>query len=201
MRYFKFITTGMLAFIVLALTIACSKDDHEENEPAYIIPYVEGKLNNMPIKIWDQNALIYKSYVRYTIVGTGDDKRLAFNWELKLIENKDSVVTMIMHLNDLRGSGAMIYHPNSTPSSCHIEVRHLQSNDTTFYYSAPKNPTHVKWETFTASYKTKVEKYKDLTLTYRPHEWPGIDGIVESQLIADKPHKATFNIKLAFKLY
>lgn len=192
---------GMLVLIVMASTIACSKDDYEEEEPTYIPPHVEGKLNDMPIKIWKQDILANRSDVQFPFVGTGYDKRLAFNWKLRLLENKDSAVFLVMHLDDLRESNEKIHYPNLTPSSCHIEVWNLQSNETTFYYPIPRVPIHVKWETFTASAKTKVEKYKDLTLTYRPHEWPGIEGELDGHLMADKPHKTIFDINLTFKYY
>lgn len=192
---------GMLVLIVMASTIACSKDDYEEEEPTYIPPHVEGKLNGMPIKVWEQDVLANRSDVQFPFVGTGCDKRLAFNWKLRLISNRDSVVFLVMHLDDLRESNEKIHYPNLTPSSCHIEVWNLQSNETTFYYPIPRIPIHVKWETFTASAKTKVEKHRDLTFTYRPHELPGIDGKVEGVLMADKPHNTIFDINLTFKYY
>lgn len=103
MSYIKKMKIGALivsmAMVVAAVT-SCSNDDTEE--PVLYQSYVQGKLNNNNISINDINANILADKSDYDFSsGNRTDIPQWLDWNVNLIETKDSVVTLYLHLDDL----------------------------------------------------------------------------------------------------
>lgn len=73
---------------------SCS-DDNEPEEPIYHQSYVKGKVNGEDVFMNDVNEyrLIDKSMYDF-ISNDQSDTPAKFDWEVKLLETKDSIVTL-----------------------------------------------------------------------------------------------------------
>lgn len=195
------------AFVLSIFATACSSDDHSA-ETIYHQSYVQGKVNGIPVSMDDRNEMVSsdKSLYEFKRTGFGETEKNSLDWEVKLVEDKDSVVTLFLHINDLQTSNTVIYSPNATggvqsESTCYIEIKNQRTGNKVVYHPTQPKPTRVRWETFTAMLDDKIEYQKGLTIKYRTHQWPGIDGDLEGVFTEDSPQKKTVDVKFDFKLY
>lgn len=199
----------MLVTMAIASVTSCSNNDDTE-ESILHQNYVQGKLNNHDIAINDINAniLIDKSDFQFSS-GNQTDIPAWFDWEVKLIETKDSVVTLHLHLDDLKKTNEVIYSPNDedpikTKSTCYATVKDLKNNTTSIYHPTHPTPIDIEWKMF----MMKVEKdFKNLTKLYdyklnlTEHRWPGIEGSLDGMLTNDDAFRSTLKINIKFILY
>src|SRR5574344_2774937 len=125
----------MLVAMAITSVTSCSNDDDTEKAILHQ-NYVQGKLNNHDIAINDVNAniLIDKSDFQFSS-GNQTDIPAWFDWEVKVIETKDSVITLYLHLDDVKRTNEVIYSPNDedpikTKSTCYATVKDLKNNTT-----------------------------------------------------------------------
>lgn len=87
-------------FFMLIVLASCSKDDEPE-EVIYHQSYVKGKLNDAEISMNDVNALVSSTKSDYSfIVRENEEKVSMFDWNVKLIDTSDSIVTLFLHLDN-----------------------------------------------------------------------------------------------------
>lgn len=101
----------LLSVFMLLNIVACSDDDVKEN--IYHQNYVEGEFNQSPILMNDINADVTseKSYYSFKNIEGSDVPRI-FDWEVKMVDMPDSVVTLFLHISDLRRTNCLVYSPN-----------------------------------------------------------------------------------------
>lgn len=104
-------------FFMLIVLASCSKDDEPE-EVIYHQSYVKGKLNDAEISMNDVNALVSSTKSDYSfIVRENEEKVSMFDWNVKLIDTSDSIVTLFLHLDNISRTNSMIASPNNDPAS------------------------------------------------------------------------------------
>ena len=107
----------MYTFFMLTVLASCSKDDEPE-EVIYHQSYVKGKLNDAEISMNDVNALVSSTKSDYSfIVRENEEKVSVFDWNVKLIDTSDSIVTLFLHLDNISRTNSMIASPNNDPAS------------------------------------------------------------------------------------
>lgn len=199
----------MLVAMAITSVTSCSNDDDTEKAILHQ-NYVQGKLNNHDIAINDVNAniLIDKSDFQFSS-GNQTDIPAWFDWEVKVIETKDSVITLYLHLDDVKRTNEVIYSPNDedpikTKSTCYATVKDLKNNTTSIYYPTHSAPIDAGWKTFMMTIDkdfknpTKVYEYK---LDFTGHRWPGIEGRLDGLLTSDDASKLPLKISMKFILY
>lgn len=197
-----------VAISFLSLT-SCSDDDQDEpEEPVYHQSYVKGQVNGEEVFMNDLNAniMIDKSMYDFTTNSQGS-MPIEFDWQVKLLDSQDSIVTMYLHIDNLRKNNELIYSPNDNKdgivslSTCYVEVKHLKDGKTDIYHLTGKSPVQVEWKSFKVSTDTKVKRQDNVVLTYRTVEWPGIEGSLDGMLFRDNHEGSPLTLKLRFKLY
>ena len=197
-----------VAISFLSLT-SCSDDDQDEpEEPVYHQSYVQGQVNGEEVFMNDLNAniMIDKSMYDFTTNSQGD-MPTEFDWQVKLLDSQDSIVTLYLHIDNLRKNHELIYSPNDnkdgivSSSTCYVEVKHLKDGKTDMYHLTGKSPVQVEWKSFKASTGTKVERQDNVVLTYRTVEWLGIEGSLDGMLFRDNHEGSPLTLKLQFRLY
>lgn len=211
MSYIKKMKIGALivsmAMVVAAVT-SCSNDDTEE--PVLHQSYVQGKLNNNNISINDINANILADKSDYDFSsGNQTDIPQWLDWNVNLIETKDSVVTLYLHLDDLNKGVEKIFPPSAVnpikyKSTCYVTVRNLRNNTTVTYHPAEQIPMNAEWKTFMVEvgkeYKVATKHY-DYKAEFAGHRWPGIEGSLEGVLVSDEALVSPITINVRFRLY
>lgn len=212
MSYLRNFKIGTL-IISMAMTItsvtSCS-DDHDTERTILHQNYVHGKLNNHNLTINDINAniLIDKSDYQFSS-GNQTDIPAWFDWEVKLSETRDSVITLHLHLNDLKRTNEVIYSPNDkdpikTQSTCYATVENLKNNMTSIYHPTHLTPINIEWKTFMIKvdkdFKNPTKLY-DYKLDFIGHRWPGIEGCLDGMLTSDDAFSSPLKISIKFILY
>lgn len=211
-KNFKIGTLILLAAIVIASVTSCSNDDDTE-EPIYHQDYVQGKLNDQDIAIngINGNILAEKSDFDFS-AGTPTHTSRWFDWEVKLIETKDSIVTLHLHLDDIDLTNEMIYSPNDkdpihSKSTCYATVKDLKNNTTSIYHPTHSAPINIAWRTFMMTVDRVGDEFKNLTKQYNyqldfvGYRWPGIEGDLYGTLTSDDASQSPLKIKMKFTLY
>lgn len=193
---------------------SCS-DDNEPEEPIYHQSYVKGKVNGEDVFMNDVNEhrLIDKSMYDF-ISNDQSDTPAKFDWELKLLETKDSIVTLFLHIDDVELTNTVIYSPDDkgkikTYNTCYVTVEDLNKKVTKVYHPTQRYPVYAMWRMFTVTEeaKRKVQvpwadngRMKDIDVKYVGHRWPGIEGNLRGTLTYDDAPN-TMTIDIDFRLY
>lgn len=212
MSFHRILTVGAsIVFVAIAFTsvISCSNDEDTE-ETILHQNYVQGKLNTHDIAINKVNANILSDESDFQLSsGNQTDIPAKFDWEVKLVETKDSVVTLHLHIDDVKKTNELIYSPNDkdpikTKSTCYATVTDLKSNTTTTYHPTHSAPINAEWKTFMVSVDkgfNKPSKLYDYKLDYTGQRWPGIEGSLDGPLTSDDVSKSPLKISIKFILY
>lgn len=201
-------TLIMLLAMAVISVVSCDNDDTVE--PTLHQSYVQGKLNNHTIAINDVNAniLIDKSDYQFSS-GNQTDIPISFDWKVNLIEAKDSIVTLYLHIDDLKKTNEIIYSPNEsdpikTKSTCYITVKDLKNNITTLYHPTHTAPINATWNTFMLEVdkdiKNPTKRYQ-YDVDFIGRRWSGIEGSLEGVLTSDVVSKSPINFSIKFNLY
>ena len=110
---------------------SCS-DDNESEEPIYHQSYVKGKVNGEDVFMNYVNATILSENTMYDFTPQQGDIPGKFDWQVKLLETKDSIVTLYLHIDNIEMTNAVIYSPNDqdqirTPNTCYVTVEDLNN--------------------------------------------------------------------------
>lgn len=198
----------LVAMAIISVTSCSNNDDTEE--AILHQNYIQGKFNNHDIATNNVNAniLIDKSDFQFSS-GNQTDIPTWFDWEMKLTETKDSVITLHLHLDDVKRSNEMIYSPNDkdpikTKSTCYATVKDLKDNTTSIYHPTHSAPIDVAWKTFMImvdkDFKNSTKQY-DYKIDFAGHRWPGIEGSLDGILTSDEASKSPLKISMKFILY
>lgn len=202
----------LIMSVVTAITSVTSCSNNDEPEEAILHQnYVQGQLNDHIIAMNDINAniLIDKSDYEFSS-GNQTDIPAYFDWEVKLVDTKDSLITLHLHIDDVQRTNEIIYSPNDedpikTKSTCYATLKDLKNNTTTIYHPTHSSPINVAWKTFMltvdTSFKNCTKDY-DYELDFTGNRWPGIEGNLDGTLTCDDASKSPLKInKLKFILY
>lgn len=211
MAYFRNFKIGFLILVAMIITSVTSCRNGDDTERSILHQnYVHGKLNNHDITINDINAniLIDKSDYQFSS-GNHTDIPTWFDWEVKLFETKDSIITLHLHLNDLKRTNEVIYSPNDkdlikTKSTCYATVKNLKTNTMSVYHPTHPTPINIEWKTFMLKvdkgFKNPTKRY-DYKLDFIGHRWPGIEGSLDGILTSDDMLSSPLKISIKFILY
>lgn len=193
---------------------SCS-DDNEPEEPIYHQSYVKGKVNGEDVFMNDVNEhrLIDKSMYDF-ISNDQSDTPAKFDWEVKLLETKDSIVTLFLHIDDVELTNTVIYSPDDkgkikTYNTCYVTVEDLNKKVTKVYHPTQRYPVSAMWRMFTVTEEAKRKaqvpwadngRMKDIDVKYVGHRWPGIEGNLRGTLTYDDAPN-TMTIDIDFRLY
>ena len=193
---------------------SCS-DDNEPEEPIYHQSYVKGKVNDEDVFMNDVNEhrLIDKSMYDF-ISNDQSDTPAKFDWEVKLLETKDSIVTLFLHIDDVELTNTVIYSPDDkgkikTYNTCYVTVEDLNKKVTKVYHPTQRYPVYAMWKMFTVTEEAKQKaqvpwadngRMKDVDVEYVGHRWPGIEGNLRGTLTYDAAPN-TMTIDIDFRLY
>lgn len=209
MKKNRFRIIALLSFIALMGMTSCS-DKEEVQETIFKMHYVEGSFNKMPISInlTNHQVSLDTNYRSYLLLGTGDERKIKFDWRVRLIESQETVVTMYLHIDDIwNGKSKEIYGPNdprytvyglTREDSCRVEVEDLKTGTKTTYYPVGLS---VSWNPLIKSYPIKTEQYGDVTISYRQDESTGIVGRLWGDLKEDGVNKESIPISIVFKQF
>lgn len=188
---------------------SCSSDD-DTMETIYHQSYIDGKLNEQDIAINDINANILIDKSNYDFCsGNKTDIPAWFDWEVKLVETEDSVITLYLHINDVNKTNEVIYSPNDedpikTQSTCYAMVEDVKNDTTYIYHPTHPAPIDVMWNTFMMAvdndYKNLTKDYS-YTSDYTGHRWPGMEGRLQGTLTCDDEVKSPLRIDIKFAVY
>lgn len=206
MKKNKLMLIAALSFITLITVTSCSSDDEDIAPAIYNLNQVEGKLNDTPIRIHYANDDIKPEIATYDFLLRDTIVRTSFRWKTKLIENQDSIATLYLYLDRLERKNVLIYQPDDDgkilrPEYCYIEVENVKNGTKTTYH--PEFPTYVidvRWYNFNVGYESRVERQNGLVHTYKPVQWPGLDGKIEGKLINDTDRRV-ISLDLKFKVF
>lgn len=204
-----------VAISFLSLT-SCSDDDQDEpEEPVYHQSYVQGQVNGEEVFMNDVNEhrLIDKSMYDF-ISNDQSDTPAKFDWEVKLLETKDSIVTLFLHIDDVELTNTVIYSPDDkgkikTYNTCYVTVEDLNKKVTKVYHPTQRYPVYAMWRMFTVTEEAKRKaqvpwadngRMKDIDVKYVGHRWPGIEGNLRGTLTYDDAPN-TMTIDIDFRLY
>lgn len=198
----------LLTMVVIALVsmTSCSNDD-EQTETVYHQSYVQGKINNTSIAMNDLNANILEDKSMYQFKSNNQsDIPEEFDWEVKLVNTKDSLVTLYLHINDVNRTNSTIYSPNDkdqikTKNTCYVTVTDINKNVTRVYHPTHPFPITAMWEMFMVTTGKKAEELKGVTINYTGHRWPGISGRIYGTLTSDDDTPDAMKIDINFRLY
>ena len=192
---------ALLWTAVFLLMIASCSDDDEPKVTAYHQSYVKGKVNDEDIAMNDLNSSILSEKSMYEFRSNSQsDIPVEFDWQVKLMETKDSIVTLYLHIDDVDRINCAIYSPNDkellkTPNTCYVAVTDLNKQVTKVYHPTHSSPIFAKWETFMVTADSGVD------IDYVGHRWPGIEGRVNGILTCDDAVPGTMKIDINFRLY
>ena len=197
----------MYTFFMLTVLASCSKDDEPE-EVIYHQSYVKGKLNDAEISMNDVNALVSSSKSDYSfIVRENEEKVSVFDWNVKLIDTSDSIVTLFLHLDNISRTNSMIASPNNDPASvqtkdkCYITVENPRTENTVTYTPTEHSQISTEWNYFTVTPDSKTEKHNGVTWDYSNRVWSGIDGRLYGTFINSSAPNQAIKLNINFKLY
>lgn len=207
----SYLIKNRFKFLFILLTMVVISCGHEEmKEPILHQNYVQGRLNNHNLIINDVNAsiLIDKSDYLFSS-GNQTDIPIKFDWSVNLIETKDTVVTLYLHIDDLKKTNEIIYSPNEkdpikTKSTCYAVVRDLKNNTTVVYHPTHQAPINIKWTTFMITVDksfNEPSKLYEYDVDFTGHRWPGIEGNLDGIFTCDDALKVPIKIKIDFRLY
>lgn len=200
------ILIAALSFIALIAITSCSSDEEETTPTIYKLNQVEGRLNDTPIHIHYTNDDIKPEIATYDFFARDTIVRTTFRWKTKLIENQDSIATLHLYLDRLERTNVLIYQPDDDgpilrPEYCYVEIEDIKKGTKTTYH--PEFPTYVidvLWSRFHVGYEPRVERQNGLVHTYKPVQWPGVDGRIDGKLINDTDRKV-ISLDLKFKVF
>ena len=182
MAYLQKLKIGILLMLVVITSVTSCSNDNDTEEAVLHQSYVQGKLNNQNIVMNDINAniLIDRSNFDFSS-GKQTDIPAWFDWEVKLIETKDSVITLHLHVEDVKKTYDVIYSPNDkepikTKTTCYATVKDLKNNTTSIYHPTHSSPIKIVWKTFMMTvdkgYKNSTKQY-EYKLNFTGHRWAG----------------------------
>lgn len=200
----------VLTLFVLCLAVwgitSCSKDD--DNEPiVYHETSVQGKVNDAVVSFSGINAKDFSDRSTKRFIVPLGEKEVSFSWEVKLVDNPDSVVTLFLYVHDIkRDDNRMIYSPNNggeiqTDDTCYLEVTNKKTGHTDIYHPKDHSPAFVKWTYFEVTADKKFEKRPGVTITRYGYDWSGIEGFMDGTLHDDSTPARKITLHLDFKLY
>lgn len=200
----------LLAALATLSVTACGNDEDQE-DTIYHKNYVEGKLNNHDIMINEVNENIQMDKSIYDFSsGNQTDVPAWFDWEVNLIETKDSIITLHLHIDDVTRTNAVIYSPNAddpikTKSTCYATVKDLKTNKTSIYHPIHTAPITVMWKTFMMmldnDLKNLTKQYNYYRVDFVGNRWPGIEGSLQGTLTSDEASELALKINIKFILY
>jgi len=199
----------MLVILSISSVTSCSNDDDTE-ESVLHRNFIKGTLNNHEIAIDDINAEILMDKSDYEFSSRNQtDIPAWFDWEVKLLETEDSVITMYLHIDDVERTNEIVYSPNDedpikTKSTCYATVEDLKNNTMFVYHPTHSAPINVAWETFMLTVDKNVRNIKKqygYNLYFTGYRWPGIEGDLYGLLSCDDASKAPIKINVKFELY
>lgn len=201
--------------VIAVVSITSCSDDNEPEEPIYHQSYVKGKVNGEDVFMNDVNEhrLIDKSMYDF-ISNDQSDTPAKFDWEVKLLETKDSIVTLFLHIDDVELTNTVIYSPDDkgkikTYNTCYVTVEDLNKKVTKVYHPTQRYPVYAMWRMFTVTEEAKRKaqvpwadngRMKDIDVKYVGHRWPGIEGNLRGTLTYDDAPN-TMTIDIDFRLY
>jgi hypothetical protein len=209
MNYLSKLTTIATLCCLTALLFSCSNDDEEE-VVIYHQSYIEGKLNGQNIAINDINANILTNKSNYKFSsGNQTDIPAWFDWEVKLVETGDSVITLYLHLDNISLTNTIIYSPNDedpigSKSTCYATVADLKNDTTYIYHPTHPAPISVKWDKFMMTYDkadnslTKNYNYCSCFIGYR---WPGMEARLHGTLTCNDETKTPLEIDINYVVF
>lgn len=209
-RYKKNKVKFLLLFVAMVIISVSSCKDDEVEENILHRSYIQGSLNNHDVAISDVNAniMIDKSDYQFSS-GNQTDIPAWFDWEVKLIDTKDTCITLYLHIDDVKKTNEIIYSPNNidvikTLSTCYATVWDLKNNTTSIYHPTHQSPINLVWKTFMMTvdneYKNLTKQY-DYEMKFAGHRWPGIEGKLEGLLTSDDESKSPLRINMKFTLF
>lgn len=192
--------------LVTFVISSCSKDD--DNEPiVYHETSVQGKVNDAVVSFSGINEKDFsdRSTTRF-IVPLGEKEVSDFSWEVKLVDNPDSVVTLFLYIHNIKEETSVIYSPNNggeiqTDDTCYLEVTNKKTGHTDIYHPKDHSPVFVKRTYFEVTADKKFEKRPGITITRYGYDWPGIKGFMDGTLHDDSTPARKITLHLDFKLY
>lgn len=194
-------------FFMLIVLASCSKDDEPE-EVIYHQSYVKGKLNDAEISMNDVNALVSSTKSDYSfIVRENEEKVSMFDWNVKLIDTSDSIVTLFLHLDNISRTNSMIASPNNDPASvqtkdkCYITAKDIRTGKSTTYTPTEHSQISAEWNYFTVTSGRKTEKHNGVTWDYSGTVWSGINGRLYGTFINSSAPNQAIKLNINFKLY
>lgn len=206
------------AFVWTAISFfsltSCS-DDNEPEEPIYHQSYVKGKVNGEDVFMNDVNEHRFIDKSMYDFISNDQsDTPAKFDWEVKLLETKDSIVTLFLHIDDVELTNTVIYSPDDkgkikTYNTCYVTVEDLNKKVTKVYHPTQRYPVYAMWKMFTVTEEAKQKaqvpwadngRMKDVDVEYVGHRWPGIEGNLRGTLTYDAAPN-TMTIDIDFRLY
>lgn len=209
MKGFKISTLFIMMITVVPFVTSCSNDD----EPAVTVyhqNYVQGKVNSTKIVMNDINANILDNISSYEFISnTQSNIPNKFDWEVKLIDTKDSIVTLYLHIDDVFRTNDIIYSPNEsdvikTKNTCYVIVTDVKNKTTKVYHPTHPSPMNAVWDMFMMSEDGKMQNLKDAACTCNHnniHQWPGINGRLHGTLTSDDDTPDAMKIDINFRLY
>ena len=140
------------------------------------------------------------------IVPLGEKEVSDFSWEVKLVDNPDSVVTLFLYIHNIKEETSVIYSPNNggeiqTDDTCYLEVTNKKTGHTDIYHPKDHSPVFVKRTYFEVTDDAKFEKRPGVTITRYGYDWPGIEGFMDGTLHDDSTPARKITLHLDFKLY
>lgn len=194
---------------------SCSDDDNEPEELIYHQSYVKGKVNGEDVFMNYVNATILSENTMYDFTPQQGDIPGKFDWQVKLLETKDSIVTLYLHIDNIEMTNAVIYSPNDqdqirTPNTCYVTVEDLNKKVTKVYHPTHPSPVFARWRVFKVTAEAKRQeqaqwadngRMKGINVEYAGYWWQGIDGKVEATLTCDDAVPNTIKVDIDFRLY
>lgn len=198
----------LIIVITMAMASLTSCDDDNDMEAIYHMNYYKGNLNDYVLSMKEVNALIRVDKSNYDFY-TGNQTGFPawFEWEVVLIETEDSIVTLYLHLDELKRTTQIINLPNDEhsikpQSTCYVTVRDIKNDTTTVYHPTHSALINAKWKMFLMKIKNEeliVEDYVDQECLL--YEWLGIKGNLYGTLTCDDESKDPMNLNIEFNLY
>lgn len=195
----------VIVIVMVVFSASCSNDD-DVQEIIYHQNYVQGKLNNTVISINDINANISVEKSNYKFESTdGSNVPSVLDWEAKLIDVQDSVVTIYLHIDDLEKTNNVIYSPSSdeiqSRDQCYVTIKDGKTGKIVLYHPIHQSPVFARWNSFMVTTDGKTVKGNGVTFEYSGQQWPGIVGNLSGTFVSDDVSSKTITLNLDFKLY
>lgn len=207
----KHLRAALLFMVVSALTfslVSCGDNNDDVEEPIYHLNEVHGKVSTYNVAVNEANADISADKSNYRFISTDySDAPQMFDWEVKLVETKDSLMTLHLHIDDIKRTNCIIYSPNDedairTKTTCYITVTDVKNKVTTVYHPTHPAPIILYWNIFMVSDEGNGTVRRTMFPTNNMgYGWPGIEGHLHGTLTSDNEETRPIPIDIRFSLY